>query len=42
VYTNGSVVYRLAPGGERSEICTARLIERVVCLQNQAGGGNVG
>ena len=33
VYTNGSTIYRLAPGGAREEICAARLVERVVSVE---------
>ena len=37
VYTNGATVYRLAPDGRRTEICSARLIERVLWLPDAAG-----
>jgi hypothetical protein len=35
VYTDGTTVYRLAPDGTRSQLCRARLIERVVSIPDE-------
>ena len=32
VYTNGSTIYRVSPAGERTEVSSGRLIERVVAV----------